>query len=190
MSLYALVELTVRSHSLYLPPLVPQTALRNPRLAHLRTSGSEDAIQRSQERKRAIDAQLAVVAEHIESLGYPADAFIPTSHWSRPDLEAWNVSCGNLSPSDRNLCLGLLSPQVSLRDSTWVEEYRSVLDAVVTKFKLEAVDSRSMHIAVQSIDYDQLKKVLKLFCLFEGQNAHTVLLLCTILTATIRRGAR
>ncbi|OCH84127.1 hypothetical protein OBBRIDRAFT_808467 [Obba rivulosa] len=99
---------------------------------------------------------------------YPADAFLLDELWTVPDPDSWTVSCGGASSADPCLKVDLLSSEVPLDDPGWSKEYELVLDALASKFKLEAVDDHSMHIAVQGVmGFYHLKRILKLFCVFE-----------------------
>ncbi|EMD40042.1 hypothetical protein CERSUDRAFT_92536 [Gelatoporia subvermispora B] len=107
------------------------------------------------------------MAAYIHSLGYPAELFIPKHRWDVPKPDMWSLSGDTLPPGSGILSVGILSPQRPV-DSTWAQEYKSVVDSVVHEYGCVVTGNRMMQVSVISnFSINEIKRVAKLFCLFE-----------------------
>ncbi|EMD40046.1 hypothetical protein CERSUDRAFT_92540 [Gelatoporia subvermispora B] len=168
MSFCVLLHLQTAAEKVSYPALPFHVAQQNPRLAHLRTEGSQKERQKLQnERYKAMDAHLKSVAIYIQSLGYAAELFIPRHHWDAPKPDMWSIFGDTLPPGSGILPVGMLSPQRPV-DSAWAQEFKSVINSVVHEYDCKVTNNRMMQASVISnFDIDEVKRVAKLFCLFE-----------------------
>ena len=166
------LNLQCTAEKLPYPALPFHIAQHNPWLAHLCTEvGEKEKRKLDSERHKLMNARLDKVAEHIRTLGYSAQFFLPTHVWDKPDPRIWTIAGGTLSPGSGNLPIVMFSPERPF-DSDWAQEFATVVDSVTAEYGCEVTINRMLQFCiVDEFELDDVKRVFKLFCLFEGEHA-------------------
>ncbi|OCH93231.1 hypothetical protein OBBRIDRAFT_832761 [Obba rivulosa] len=123
-------------------------------------------------------ANVNIMLEHIRSLDFGATAYPSPfpDEWPCPDPNQWDVKFFRekilREPGFPAL---LISPTMSLKETTWQDHLETMIDSVVVSFDGTALDSRRHRLelgfrvmrAKHNINRD-IKKLCKLFCLYEA----------------------